>query len=266
MHQPDRERYRNAAFNSTHPQWSRSIRANSQTLTLSLESVSLWLTCLRQPSHREDFLVERSESTRILLVTFSVWFCFSTARMARERTRREFVLGVVALVGVVALWVGASELSNFIFLDADYNKPLFLTYISTVMFALYLFGFAFPSWRADFDRHNLVPGRIFRGIAAHLYWPSVCGRCCSQPESPFEVDDEDSITVTHDNKDRETADTGDQTPLLESELPNAVSDFGEGAGAQDVSVSATSIQEGEQMSSPEKKLRKFSVAQVRSLR
>lgn len=65
-------------------------------------------------------------------------------------------LGVTMVVGVAVLWVGSSELIQYIFGDtpsgADagpFHRPLFVTYYSTALFVIYLGGFlVLPSWRA----------------------------------------------------------------------------------------------------------------------
>eukprot|EP00029_Vermamoeba_vermiformis_P000174 TRINITY_DN10192_c0_g1_i1.p1 TRINITY_DN10192_c0_g1~~TRINITY_DN10192_c0_g1_i1.p1 ORF type:complete len:365 (-),score=67.87 TRINITY_DN10192_c0_g1_i1:30-1124(-) len=59
-----------------------------------------------------------------------------------------WVFGVTLLVGVVIIWVGSSILMQYIFLEQDFPHPFFLTYFSTTLFSLYLFGFAFSKkWR-----------------------------------------------------------------------------------------------------------------------
>jgi hypothetical protein len=58
--------------------------------------------------------------------------------------------GVVSIVSVVLLWVGSSELIQIIFDSQSFKfeSPLFLTFYSTSLFAIYLSGFLFSSrWR-----------------------------------------------------------------------------------------------------------------------
>ena len=50
-------------------------------------------------------------------------------------------LGIGLLLTVVGLWVGSSNLIQWIFEDVQFGKPFFLTYFSTGMFGLYLFDF-----------------------------------------------------------------------------------------------------------------------------
>ncbi|GAB0494554.1 hypothetical protein MMPV_005848 [Pyropia vietnamensis] len=60
------------------------------------------------------------------------------------------------VVGVAVLWVGSSELIQYIFgatpsgaESGPFHRPLFVTYYSTALFVLYLGGFlVLPSWRA----------------------------------------------------------------------------------------------------------------------
>ncbi|GJQ15469.1 hypothetical protein GpartN1_g7260.t1 [Galdieria partita] len=47
-------------------------------------------------------------------------------------------LGIVLLLLVAVLWVSSSFLIQYIFGEVNYDKPLFLTYISTSFFSLYL--------------------------------------------------------------------------------------------------------------------------------
>eukprot|EP00291_Cryptomonas_curvata_P019304 CAMPEP_0172161328 /NCGR_PEP_ID=MMETSP1050-20130122/6068_1 /TAXON_ID=233186 /ORGANISM="Cryptomonas curvata, Strain CCAP979/52" /LENGTH=150 /DNA_ID=CAMNT_0012831221 /DNA_START=171 /DNA_END=619 /DNA_ORIENTATION=+ len=57
------------------------------------------------------------------------------------------VAGIFCTLLVVFLWVGSSELSQFIFDNADYSKPFFMTAFNTSLFSVYLLGFLiFPSW------------------------------------------------------------------------------------------------------------------------
>ncbi|KAI9227253.1 MAG: hypothetical protein DHS80DRAFT_17488 [Piptocephalis tieghemiana] len=51
---------------------------------------------------------------------------------------RRYILGLVALLGVVALWTSSSYAISFIFLDHSFNKPFFLTFLNTSTFSLYL--------------------------------------------------------------------------------------------------------------------------------
>jgi len=63
-------------------------------------------------------------------------------------------MGVVCIVSVVLLWVGSSELIQFIF-DGNkfkFESPLFLTFYSTSLFSVYLLGFVFcKSWRRSWS-------------------------------------------------------------------------------------------------------------------
>ncbi|XP_065579097.1 solute carrier family 35 member F5-like isoform X3 [Artemia franciscana] len=59
-----------------------------------------------------------------------------------------FVFGLFILFIVDLIWVLSSELTKFIYQDADYNKPFFTTYFKTALFSLYLLGFLWKkSWR-----------------------------------------------------------------------------------------------------------------------
>lgn len=61
---------------------------------------------------------------------------------------RRLALGIFVLLLVDIIWVASSELSEYIFNDAGFNKPFFSTYLKTSMFSLYLLGFIFwQPWR-----------------------------------------------------------------------------------------------------------------------
>ena len=69
----------------------------------------------------------------------------------------KLVAGLICTMLVVVLWVGSSELSQFIFDDADYSKPFFMTAFNTSMFSVYLLGFLFfPSWRESTGHDVLI--------------------------------------------------------------------------------------------------------------
>ena len=54
------------------------------------------------------------------------------------RTWGRHLVGVVLLVCVVFIWVGGSELMQYVFLEEGFDKPFFLTYCSTSTLSLYL--------------------------------------------------------------------------------------------------------------------------------
>ena len=58
--------------------------------------------------------------------------------------------GLLCIATVVILWVASSELIQLIFDSSlSFESPLFLTFYSTSLFSVYLFGFLVcPSWRA----------------------------------------------------------------------------------------------------------------------
>lgn len=68
----------------------------------------------------------------------------------KQMTLGRRIGGVACIVSVVLLWVGSSELIQFIF-DSNkfkFESPLFLTFYSTSLFAVYLSGFLLSSrWR-----------------------------------------------------------------------------------------------------------------------
>ena len=58
--------------------------------------------------------------------------------------------GLLCIATVVILWVASSEFIQLIFDSSlSFESPLFLTFYSTSLFSVYLFGFLIcPSWRA----------------------------------------------------------------------------------------------------------------------
>jgi hypothetical protein len=51
---------------------------------------------------------------------------------------------------VVLLWVGSSVLSQYIFDNSDFGKPMFMTCFNSSLFSVYLLGFFIcPNWRTD---------------------------------------------------------------------------------------------------------------------
>lgn len=57
--------------------------------------------------------------------------------------------GLFLILIVAFIWVASAELIQQIFSASAFNKPFFLTYFSTALFAIYLAGFCvLPAWRA----------------------------------------------------------------------------------------------------------------------
>jgi hypothetical protein len=60
-----------------------------------------------------------------------------------------YAVGVMLLIVVAIIWVAASEWIQHIYGALNFNKPYFITYFNTSMFALYNLGYLFmPWWRA----------------------------------------------------------------------------------------------------------------------
>ncbi|XP_076451334.1 solute carrier family 35 member F5-like isoform X2 [Babylonia areolata] len=68
---------------------------------------------------------------------------FGVSRSLTQGQR--LALGVLVLLIVDVIWVTSYELTQSIFKSSKYDKPFFTTYVRTVMFSLYLFGFLL--WR-----------------------------------------------------------------------------------------------------------------------
>eukprot|EP01135_Chromosphaera_perkinsii_P003565 Nk52_evm23s248 gene=Nk52_evmTU23s248 len=71
----------------------------------------------------------------------------------QEAHRRKYMLGLFLLGGVICLWIGSSELTQYIYRkssassSSEFNKPLFVTYWNTSLFSLYLIKVGF--WGGD---------------------------------------------------------------------------------------------------------------------
>ncbi|KAM9486002.1 solute carrier family 35 member F5-like [Clarias gariepinus] len=62
--------------------------------------------------------------------------------------KRRLVLGVIVLLLVDIIWVASSELTVYVFVQQQYSKPFFSTFVKTSMFIVYLLGFLFwKPWR-----------------------------------------------------------------------------------------------------------------------
>lgn len=63
---------------------------------------------------------------------------------------KRLILGICVLLVVDLIWVASSELTEYIFKDAHFDKPFFTTYVKTSMFSVYLLGFLiFEPWRSQ---------------------------------------------------------------------------------------------------------------------
>lgn len=62
---------------------------------------------------------------------------------------QRLLLGLLLLLCVNVIWVLSSELTKYIFINTEFDKPFFTTYFKTSMFMVYLMGFMFSkSWRS----------------------------------------------------------------------------------------------------------------------
>ncbi|CAH3189167.1 unnamed protein product [Porites evermanni] len=92
-----------------------------------------------------------TSSSRLCSCFRSTWAStgqFIVSQEDRVRRRRRLLLGVVVLLLVDVLWVGSSELTDFIFKYEGFDKPFFTTFFKTSSFMIYLTGFLFyEPWR-----------------------------------------------------------------------------------------------------------------------
>ncbi|CAH3177198.1 unnamed protein product, partial [Porites lobata] len=92
-----------------------------------------------------------TSSSRLCSCFRSMWAStvqFIVSQDESVRRRRRLLLGVVVLLLVDVLWVGSSELTDFIFKYEGFDKPFFTTFFKTSSFMIYLTGFLFyEPWR-----------------------------------------------------------------------------------------------------------------------
>ncbi|XP_016992789.2 solute carrier family 35 member F5 [Drosophila takahashii] len=68
---------------------------------------------------------------------------------------QKLVLGISILILVDVVWVSSSELTKFLYNEANFDKPFFCTYFKTSMFSIYLLviGILAP-WKESCERQN----------------------------------------------------------------------------------------------------------------
>eukprot|EP00758_Cryptobia_borreli_P014631 Tbor_TRINITY_DN5939_c0_g1::TRINITY_DN5939_c0_g1_i5::g.18729::m.18729/K15289/SLC35F5; solute carrier family 35, member F5 len=149
-------------------------------------------------------------------------------------TGRHF-FGIVLVILVAFIWVGASILIQLIFHEYDYNKPLFLTYFNTTGFAFWNLGFLFSkSWRKvpykdkkqDIDKSDDAEQQEAEGICVttieHPITPEVIVKSPISPRIaiPETVDIDGNTTCPHSKLNpniRENEDTCDLNPESQRE-------------------------------------------------
>eukprot|EP00026_Physarum_polycephalum_P008125 Phypoly_transcript_08203.p1 GENE.Phypoly_transcript_08203~~Phypoly_transcript_08203.p1 ORF type:complete len:412 (+),score=31.56 Phypoly_transcript_08203:177-1412(+) len=121
-----------------------------------------------------------------------------TITLSPAQQRRRHLIGLCLAVCVVIIWVSSSVLIQMIFQDADFNKPFFLTYLSTSLFSVYLFGFAIR-WKK---------------WTANLGFPSLSKNYTTPVESQDRVDEDLSQDRADEDlsQDRVDADPSQDTP------------------------------------------------------
>lgn len=91
--------------------------------------------------------VALEDDTTIVTIPSSLSFVSCTSLLSKSQ---RLLLGLLVLLFVDVIWVLSSELTKYIFVNAEYDKPFFTTYFKTSLFMVYLTGFALSkSWRAQ---------------------------------------------------------------------------------------------------------------------
>ncbi|CAL1543754.1 unnamed protein product, partial [Lymnaea stagnalis] len=68
--------------------------------------------------------------------------------LSRLNRSNRLVIGIIALLIVDIVWVISGEITKYLFQETNFDKPFFTTYVKTVMFTVYLFGFIiWKPWR-----------------------------------------------------------------------------------------------------------------------
>ncbi|CAO3637665.1 unnamed protein product [Mucor fragilis] len=65
----------------------------------------------------------------------------------KDLSQKRYWGGILALGGVVFIWVSSSFAMNSLFGEMEYNKPFLVTYLNTATFSFYLIPILFKKWR-----------------------------------------------------------------------------------------------------------------------
>ncbi|KAI9245070.1 thiamine-repressible mitochondrial transport protein THI74 [Sporodiniella umbellata] len=65
----------------------------------------------------------------------------------KEVSLRRYWGGILALAGVIFIWVSSSFAMNSLFGEMEYNKPFLVTYVNAATFSLYLIPFLLKQYR-----------------------------------------------------------------------------------------------------------------------
>ena len=114
----------------------------------------------------------------------------AAATTSGSRCSSSYTLGLLFIFFVAVLWSGSSVLVQYIYADLTFDSPFFVTYISNVLFALYLPAWAAatslgmvsnPPWRREGERLR----QLFCGC--HLCWCCHRNRPVYAPLQPGET-------------------------------------------------------------------------------
>lgn len=104
-----------------------------------------------------------------------------------------FLSGSIILLLVDLLWVASSEITEYLYHDKNYNKPFFIAYTKSIMFAFYLFGFIFcNSWWSQknhlSDYYSIVSNSDQQNLTLE-----------NEDDIEVETNNEDELTNTEDS-------------------------------------------------------------------
>ncbi len=86
----------------------------------------------------------------------------------RKPTPAQHALGVTLSITVAFIWVSSSELIQYILGPSNFNRPFFLTFLTTSLFGVLLVGFLRPSWRAKLHIPSAHAGGYRQVVPAPL--------------------------------------------------------------------------------------------------
>jgi len=138
---------------------------NEETPTIELSTQSE-VDIQQDQEQDQDESATNTNRLRVL----SNWIIKSCS--TKEALRKIF--GMICILTVVILWVLGGVAIQFIYGDLNYDKPFFVTYVSTSLFSVYLLGFIFiGSWRRPLIRCIKWLGcAIIKLLVPREYWPS----------------------------------------------------------------------------------------------
>ena len=140
-----------------------------------LHSVLCYRWGAKHHSHKQGFQDDCScEPLKLLKSKQKSQQGMTTEGLSPAARAQRLSLGVLTLLLVDVIWVGSSELTEYIFKEQNFNKPFFSTYLKTSLFMLYLPGFVVHRpWReqcwSGFARRQERRGEGYTRLLSFFY-------------------------------------------------------------------------------------------------